>query len=102
MPVLEKDFVSLTQYICGLRGGTLRQLYAALTFSLMVLEIVAVLCALAQPAYAYIDPGSGLLSLQIISTTFAGMIFMLRKSLRGFLRHMIDHPGPKSKKANQK
>lgn len=99
---LEKVCVSLTQYICGLRGGSLRQLYAALTLSLMVLQMLAVLCALAQPAYAYIDPGSGLLSLQIISTTFAGMIFMLRKSLRGFLRHLTDHPGAKSKKASER
>jgi hypothetical protein len=62
--------------------------------------MLAVLCALAQPAYAYVDPGSGLLALQIISTTFAGMIFLLRRRLCGFLRHMTGHSGSKSKKVN--
>ena len=64
----------------------------------MVLQIVAVLCALAQPAYAYVDPGSGLLAFQIISTTFAGMIFMLRRRLRAVLRLMTGQSGLKGKK----
>jgi len=75
----------------------LRQLYAALTFSLTVIQMLAVLCALAQPAYAYVDPGSGILALQIISTTFAGMMFLLRRRLRGFFRHMTGHLGSESK-----
>ncbi len=36
----------------------------------------------AEPAHAYIDPGSGLLVLQILGTTFAGMMFVLRKKIR--------------------
>jgi hypothetical protein len=79
----------------------LRQLYAALTFSLMVVEMLAVLCALAKPAYAYVDPGSGLLALQIISSTFAGMIFLLRRRVRGFLKRMTGHSGSKSKKVSE-
>jgi hypothetical protein len=69
----------------------LRRLYVALTLTLMVFQTVAVLSTLAQPAYAYVDPGSGLLALQIISSTFAGMIFLLRRRLRGILMHMTGH-----------
>jgi hypothetical protein len=37
-----------------------------------------------QPAYAYVDPGSGLLLLQILGSTVAGMSFFLRKKIRSF------------------
>jgi hypothetical protein len=40
--------------------------------------ILAVFCMLAQPAYAYVDPGSGLFAAQLIGTSVAGMIFLLR------------------------
>jgi hypothetical protein len=60
----------------------LRTLYAVLDLVLMAVLILAVLCVLARPAYAYVDPGSGLLALQVISSTFAGMIFLVRKRLR--------------------
>ena len=69
-------------------------LFAIFTTSLIVLQMLAVLCALAQPAYAYADPGSGLLALQIMSTTFAGLIFMLRRRLRQLFGRR--HPEPKS------
>jgi hypothetical protein len=77
----------------------MRWLYAGLDFSLTVFSIVAVLSALAKPAYAYVDPGSGLFAFQIISTTVAGMIFMLRKRLHGFVRSLTLHSGSKSEKA---
>lgn len=60
----------------------MRQLYAAITLFLLVLQILAILCALAQPAYAYVDPGSGLLALQIVSSTVAGFIFIVRNRIR--------------------
>jgi hypothetical protein len=63
-------------------------------------QVLAVLCALAQPAYAYADPGAGLLALQLISTTFAGIIFMIRKRLRRFFR--IKPPALKSEENSQK
>jgi hypothetical protein len=75
----------------------LRRLYAPLAFSLMTFQILAVLCALEQPAYAYVDPGTGLLALQILSATFAGMVFMLRRRLHGLLTHMTGHFGSKDK-----
>jgi hypothetical protein len=55
---------------------------AALILSLNVIQVLAVLSALTQPAYAYIDPGSGLFALQTISTTVAGVVFLIRKKLR--------------------
>jgi hypothetical protein len=48
--------------------------------------VIAVLCALTQPAHAYVDPGSGLVAIQIVSSTFAGIIFLLRSRLRQFIR----------------
>lgn len=77
----------------------MRWLYAGLNLSLTVFQIVALFCALAQPAYAYVDPGSGLLAFQIISTTFAGMIFILRKRLHALLRSMSLLFGSKCDKA---
>jgi len=47
-----------------------------------VLQIVAVLCALEQPAHAYVDPGSGYVLLQVIGSMFAGALFYLRHRLR--------------------
>jgi hypothetical protein len=83
------------------KGVRSRQLHDAIAFSIIVLQMIAVLCALAQPAYAYVDPGSGLLAVQIISTTFAGMIFLLRRRLRGFLKRITGHSGSKSGKVNK-
>lgn len=57
-----------------------------LTFLLFVLQVMSVLCALSKPAYAYVDPGSGLLAFQIVSTTFAGFLFMIRRRIRVFFR----------------
>jgi hypothetical protein len=71
---------------------SVRQLCAAALGVLMVFQVLAVLCALAQPAYAYVDPGSGFLALQMISTTFAGMIFMARKRLRSFFKRKYSQP----------
>jgi hypothetical protein len=38
-----------------------------------------------RPAYAYVDPGTGLFLLQMVGSTFAGMMFLLRKRVRQFL-----------------
>jgi len=38
--------------------------------------------ATAQPAYAYVDPGTGLFLFQMVGSTFAGMMFLLRKRVR--------------------
>ena len=62
----------------------LRLFFCLLNSSLMVLQMAAVLCALARPAYAYVDPGSGFLAVQMVSTTFAGFIFLIRRRIRSF------------------
>ena len=71
------------------RGRLLQHLYAPLAFSLLTLQVLAVLGALEQPAYAYVDPGSGLLALQILSTTFAGFIFIIRKRVHQLFKRVI-------------
>ena len=71
----------------------------------MGLQIMAVLCALTKPAYAYVDPGSGLLAFQMLSTTFAGAIFMVRKRLRFFFgKHIFGKANsvPKNESVNEK
>ena len=45
---------------------------------------LALTCAVAQPAYGYVDPGSGLFLFQVIGSTFVGMTFLLRKRIRQF------------------
>ncbi len=42
----------------------------------------AVINLFALPAHAYVDPGSGLLALQIIGSTLAGATFLIRKWIR--------------------
>lgn len=53
------------------------------TFFLLTCVLVwAVVVALEKPAYAYVDPGSGLYFLQWMSTAFAGVLFVIRRRLR--------------------
>lgn len=77
------------------RRRLLRWLYAPLALSLMTLQILAVLCAFEQPAHAYVDPGSGLLALQILGTTFAGFIFMVRRRVYLVFKKMTGRSEPK-------
>jgi hypothetical protein len=44
--------------------------------------IFGVINLFAVPAHAYVDPGSGLLALQIIGSTLAGAMFLIRKRIR--------------------
>jgi hypothetical protein len=60
--------------------------------------ITVLLCLLVRPAYAYADPGSGILALQILSSTAAGIVYLLRKRVRDFLLRL--HWG-KSGKGNR-
>ena len=87
-----------------LRSRFLRHFCTAVTVSLMGLQIMAVLCALTKPAYAYVDPGSGLLAFQMLSTTFAGAVFMVRKRLRFFFgKHIFGNGNsvPKDESVNE-
>jgi hypothetical protein len=56
----------------------LRLTYAALSVALLV----ALMFCLERPAYAYVDPGSGLLVWQSAGTIFTGMIFYFRRRVK--------------------
>jgi hypothetical protein len=79
----------------------MRKLHGAWTCLLFIIETLAVLCALTQPAYAYVDPGSGLLAFQIISTTFAGMLFLLRRRVRRLIGYISGHSRSKGEKESK-
>ena len=81
-------------------GEFLLNLNAAWRILLTVILMVALFCAFTQPAYAYADPGSGLLAVQIIGSSFAGLIFLIRGRLRRIFG--TKHSGPKSEDAAQK
>jgi hypothetical protein len=59
-----------------------RCLGRGLYLALVVIWVFVALSAVARPAYAYVDPGSGLLALQIFSPTLAGITFLIRKRIR--------------------
>lgn len=50
------------------------------------IEMLVLLIALARPAYGYVDPGSGLLAIQVGGSMLAGALFMLRTKIRKLLR----------------
>lgn len=45
-------------------------------------ELLVLLAALAKPAYGYVDPGSGLLAVQVGGSMLAGGLFILRSKIR--------------------
>lgn len=53
-------------------------------FLLGLLQIVVFLVAVARPAHAYVDPGSGLLAFQVGGSMLAGALFVLRTKIRKF------------------
>jgi|GEM_PF-1098261 len=55
-----------------------RLVLAALTLA----QVVFVFSSLERTAYAYVDPGSGMLIVQFLSSALGGGIFFLRKRLR--------------------
>lgn len=53
--------------------------------ALSTLELVVLLSALTKPAYGYVDPGSGLLAVQVGGSMLAGGLFILRSKIRRLL-----------------
>ena len=49
--------------------------------ALVVFSLMLWLCSSAKPAYGYADPGSGLMAIQIVGSTFAGFLFLARKRI---------------------
>jgi hypothetical protein len=62
------------------RAIRLFDLVCCLIWFLFVCNLVA------QPALAYVDPGSGLLLLQILGSTIAGATFLIRKRILELFR----------------
>ncbi|MFT4111164.1 MAG: hypothetical protein QM649_00235 [Silvibacterium sp.] len=54
--------------------------------ALGALQIFLLLAAMAKPAHAYVDPGSGQLFLQVGSSMLAGAVFMFRSKVKKLLR----------------
>jgi hypothetical protein len=59
----------------------LKTIYLLLTAAMLF----CVLVSLEDRAYAYADPGSGLLLLQFVSMVFAGALFTIRKRIQGLI-----------------
>jgi hypothetical protein len=53
--------------------------------ALLILWVFVALCVTARPAYAYVDPGSGLFFVQVIGSSFLGFIFLVRRRLAQLL-----------------
>ncbi|HLY41242.1 MAG TPA: hypothetical protein VKR52_08505 [Terracidiphilus sp.] len=48
----------------------------------VALWLFVVICITARPAYAYVDPGSGLFLLQVVGSTLVGIPFLIRRRIR--------------------
>ena len=46
------------------------------------IELLVLLAAFARPAWGYVDPGSGLLAVQVGGSMLAGGLFILRSKIR--------------------
>lgn len=62
--------------------------------AMVLLWVLVILCVTSKPAYGYVDPGSGLLLLQVLGSTFAGAAFLIRRRICQWL-----HIGVYSEKA---
>ena len=59
----------------------MKKLVRAFEALLATLMVFAAVSAIATPAYAYADPGTGLLMIQIFTSMFAGALYMVRRRL---------------------
>lgn len=64
----------------------MRNLRRFLFAAFAAIELLVLLVALAKPAYGYVDPGSGLLAVQVGGSMLAGALFVLRSKIRKLLR----------------
>ncbi|HZD77472.1 MAG TPA: hypothetical protein VE218_10730 [Acidobacteriaceae bacterium] len=58
---------------------------------LAIAQVVVLAIAFQKPAYAYADPGSGLLFLQVAGSMAAGALFIVRSKLRKLFHRGKDH-----------
>ena len=66
--------------------------YAWYCFGLF--QVIVLLIAAVKPANAYVDPGSGLLFLQVGGSMLAGALFVLRAKIRKLFR--LGNPVPET------
>lgn len=55
-------------------------------YSFCLFQVIVFLVAAVKPANAYVDPGSGLLFLQVGGSMLAGAMFVLRAKIRKLFR----------------
>ena len=60
--------------------------------------LLSILCLLQRPAYAYVDPGSGLLAFQSLTAFITGGLFYFRQRIKRLFRQRPsakeDSPAP--------
>lgn len=61
-----------------------RWVATSLYLTTVAIWLLAVLVVTAKPAYAYVDPGSGLFAIQMIGSTVLGFAYLLRARIRQF------------------
>jgi hypothetical protein len=71
--------------------------YAWYAFGLV--QVLVFLAAAVKPANAYVDPGSGLLFLQVGGSMLAGAMFVLRAKIRKLFR--LGNPAESVEQANK-
>lgn len=64
----------------------MRSLHRAVLVLLAIAQFITLAAAFQKPAYAYADPGSGLLFLQVAGSMLAGGLFIVRSKLRKLFR----------------
>ena len=69
----------------------MRHLSRTLLILLAIAQVVVLAIAFQKPAYAYADPGSGLLFLQVAGSMAAGALFIVRSKLRKLFHRGKDH-----------
>lgn len=67
-------------------GSSVKTLSRILLAGFAVFEFLVLLAAFTKPAYGYVDPGSGLLAVQVGGSMLAGAVFILRTKVRKLLR----------------
>jgi len=99
---LDGEMAFVKSLFRGTENSRFRMIGLLICSLLLVVQFFFILGALEQPAYAYVDPGSGLLLFQVISTSLAGTAFLLWNRLRKwFFRKELPAPegddkGPKA------
>ena len=53
----------------------------AVYYGAVAIWLFVLVCVIERPAYAYVDPGSGLFFLQVIGSTFVGFSYLARKRI---------------------